>query len=207
MEFYRSFDLLDILGHSSGVGTDQRGGADTKRADVMTSNDTDVVIVGAGPYGLSLAAHLRKRNVSFRIFGEAMKFWRQMPIGINLKSLAFATNISVPEPGHTFPEWCRQRSLEDFEPCTMQSFAAYGLWMQQRFVPDLESEQVTNVAANGRGFTVTLSSGSRMNARCVVIATGLTHLARVPDVLRGLPHELASHTFFLSDYTGFRGKE
>jgi cation diffusion facilitator CzcD-associated flavoprotein CzcO len=136
-----------------------------------------------------------------------MKFWREMPLGLNLKSLAFATNISVPESGHTFPEWCRQRGLEDFEPCTMQSFAAYGLWMQQRFVPDLESEQVTNVAASAGGFTVSLSSGSRVNARCVVIATGLTHLARVPDVLRELPQELASHTYFLSDYTGLRGKE
>jgi hypothetical protein len=47
-----------------------------------------------------------------------------------------------------------ERGLEDFEPCSMQSFAAYGLWMQQRFVPDVDPELVTNISASGRGFTL-----------------------------------------------------
>jgi FAD-dependent urate hydroxylase len=179
----------------------QRG----KRA--VSVEEADVVIVGAGPYGLSLAAQLRKRKICFRIVGQAMKFWRDMPIGINLKSPALGTNIYVSEPGYMFPEWCRQRGLEDFEPCTMQSFAQYGLWMQERFVPELESEEVMNVSAAGRGFDVMLSSGRRINARRVVFATGLSYMARIPEVLRYLPRELASHTFFLSDYSKFHGKE
>ena len=99
--------------------------------------EVDVAIVGSGPYGLSLAAHLRRRGVPYRIFGPPMKFWRTMPPGLNLKSFAFATSISVPEKGHSFPEWCRGRGLEDREPCTMESYAEYGMLMQQRFVPDL----------------------------------------------------------------------
>jgi thioredoxin reductase len=136
-----------------------------------------------------------------------MKFWRGMPVGVNLKSLAFATNIFVPERGHTFDEWCRQRGLEDFEPCTMQSFAEYGMWMQSRFVPDLEPHEVTCVSATSSGFEVTLANGMRVNARRVVFATGLSYFARLPEVLRELPPELATHTFFLSDYSVFRGKE
>jgi 2-polyprenyl-6-methoxyphenol hydroxylase-like FAD-dependent oxidoreductase len=66
----------------------------------MSIEDADVLIVGAGPYGLSLASQLRKRSVSFRIIGHVMKFWRGMPIGVNLKSPAFGTNIYVPERGH-----------------------------------------------------------------------------------------------------------
>jgi FAD-dependent urate hydroxylase len=173
----------------------------------MSVEDTDVVIVGAGPYGLSLAAQLRKRRVTYRIIGHAMKFWRGMPIGINLKSPALGTNIYVREPGYSFAEWCRQRGLEDFEPCTMQSFAEYGLWMQERFVPDVESEEVSSVCAAGRGFDVTLASGRRVNGRRVVFATGLAYMARTPEVLSHLPRELATHTYFLSDYSEFRGKE
>jgi len=170
------------------------------------TDTTDVVIVGAGPYGLSLAAHLRARGVSFRIFGPAMKFWRDMPTGINLKSVGFATNISVPEGGYTFAEWCRQRNLEDFEPCTMETFAAYGLWMQRRFVPELEEILVTNVSKAGHRFEVILASGRRVSARRVVVATGVSYLERYPEVLRDLPRALARHTCSISDYSKFRGQ-
>lgn len=173
----------------------------------MSVERTDVVIIGAGPFGLSLAAYLRARGVDFRIFGKAVKFWRDMPEGINLKSLGFATSIYVPERGHTFPEWCRQRNLEDFEPCTMKSFAAYGMWMQERFVPNLETEDVANVASAGREFLVTLESGRQVRAARVVCATGLAGLARCPDVMRDVPAELVPHTSELSDYSRFAGQD
>jgi len=167
---------------------------------------TDVVIIGAGPYGLALAAHLRKRGVNHRIFGDPMRFWRDMPVGVNLKSLAFATNIYVPGGGYTFPEWCRQRGLEDFEPCTMQSFAAYGCEMQKRFVPELEPVFVTNVAKHDRDFEVTLASGERLSARKVISCTGLSGLAQIPSVLRSLGPDRMRHTFDISDYGEFRNK-
>ena len=167
---------------------------------------TDVVIVGAGPYGLSLAAHLQARGVQHRIFGDPMRFWHDMPVGVNLKSLAFATNIYVPERGHSFPKWCVERGLEDFEPCTMQSFAAYGSEMQQRFVPQLEEVLVTNVSARAGKFEVTLASGERFHSRKVVSATGLSGLAHVPSELRHLGPDRMKHTFNVTDYGEFRNK-
>ena len=167
---------------------------------------TDVVIIGAGPYGLSLAAHLRKRGVKYRIFGEAMRFWRNMPEGVNLKSFAFATNIDVPARGTSFPEWCLRNGLEDFEPCTMQSFAAYGCEMQKRFVPDLEEILVTNVATRDREFVVSLASGEQFCSRKVVVCSGLSGLAYVPDVLQNLAADRMRHTFDISDYREFRNK-
>lgn len=89
----------------------------------------------------------------------------------------------------------------------MQSFAAYGLWMQERFVPELEEECVAKVSAAMRGLELTLASGRRVNARRVVLATGLSNLARRPEMLRRLPRELARHTSELADYSEFRGKE
>lgn len=167
---------------------------------------TDVTIIGAGPYGLGLAAHLRARGVKHRIFGEAMRFWRDMPVGVNLKSLAFATNIAVPDRGCSFPEWCRDHGLEDFEPCTMQSFAAYGCEMQKRFVPDLEEVLVTNVEKRDGKFEVTLDSGERFLSRKVVVCTGLSGMSHVPSVLRGLGPERMRHTFDISNYDEFRNK-
>jgi thioredoxin reductase len=167
---------------------------------------TDVAIIGAGPYGLSLAAHLSARGVKYRIFGEAMRFWRDMPVGINLKSLAFATSIPVPKSGYSYPEWCRQHGLEDFEPCTMQSFSAYGMEIQKRFVPDVEEFLVTNVSLRDGGFEVALASGERLSSRKVVVCTGLSGLAQIPDVLRELGPNRMRHTFDISDYSEFRNK-
>lgn len=167
----------------------------------------DVAIIGSGPYGLGLAAHLRARGVNYRIFGDSMRFWRDMPVGVNLKSLAFATNISVPDSGHTFPKWCVQNGLEDFEPCTMQSFATYGCEMQKRFVPNLEEVFVTNVAPRDKGFEVTLASGESFLARKVVSSTGLSGLAHVPSELQKLGPDRMKHTFDLSDYSQFRDKK
>jgi FAD-dependent urate hydroxylase len=180
--------------------------ANVEERFLVMKQATDVAIIGAGPYGLSLAAHLRARGVKYRIFGEAMRFWLNMPVGVNLKSLAFATNIYVPKRGYSFPDWCRQHGLEDFEPCTMQSFSAYGLEIQKRFVPDVEQVLATNVSLRAGGFEVALSSGERLRSRKVVVCTGLSGLARIPDVLRELGPDRMRHTFEISDYSEFQGK-
>jgi hypothetical protein len=44
---------------------------------------TKVAIVGAGPYGLSIVAHLKSAGVPIRIFGQPMQNWRaRMPQGM-----------------------------------------------------------------------------------------------------------------------------
>jgi hypothetical protein len=170
------------------------------------TRDTDVAIIGAGPYGLSLAAHLGARGVKYRIFGDSMRFWRDMPVGVNLKSLAFATNIYVPQRGFSFPEWCREHGLEDFEPCTMQTFAAYGMQMQERFVPGVEHVFVKRVAKPDSIFDITLESGEQFSAHKVVVCTGLSGLAHIPSELEGLSPDRMRHTFDISDYGEFRDK-
>src|ERR1700732_2144942 len=104
----------------------------------MSTSTVDVVIVGAGPYGLSLATHLSGRGVERRIFGFPMRTWRQMPPGMYLKSFGFATSIPTPYRHYTLPEYCRTRGLEDFEPILFSTFADYGEWFQQQLVPDVE---------------------------------------------------------------------
>jgi hypothetical protein len=176
----------------------------------MGGRDPEVAIVGSGPNAISLAAHLRACGVAFRIFGPPMKFWRDMPRSINLKSFAYATNVYVPRAqasGTSFPEWCRARGLEDFEPCTMESFARYGQWMVDRFVPEIEPVEVRMVSGEpGGGFGLVLANGEQLRARKVVCATGLAHLAHVPEVLRDLPPGLVTHTSEHSDYSRFRGQ-
>jgi FAD-dependent urate hydroxylase len=78
--------------------------------------------------------------------------------------------------------------------------------MQKRYVPEVESVLVTNVTKTGAGFEVTLDNGAVVQAKRVVVATGLSYLARVPEVVRHLPAAMIRHTSTVSDYSEFKGK-
>src|SRR5438034_316945 len=54
----------------------------------------ETAIVGAGPYGLSVAAHFRHLGVPFRIFGRPMDSWlAHMPKGMMLKPDGFLLRL------------------------------------------------------------------------------------------------------------------
>jgi hypothetical protein len=173
-------------------------------------NKVAVAIIGAGPYGLSLAAHLAARNIEHRIFGRPMKFWSGIAeVGGEryLKSYCFGTNISAPTPGHTFADYNRPRGLETFEPCSMENFTAYGHWFQQSLVPWVEDIDVKFLDRQTGGFVLTLADGGRCDADRVVIATGLSGFARIPPPLRSLPEALVAHTSEISRFAAFKGRD
>jgi thioredoxin reductase len=168
---------------------------------------SDVAIIGAGPYGLSLAAHLSAAGVPHRIFGEPMRAWKQMPREMFLKSLGFATSLSVPAPDTDFPAWLKERGKETFEPISYADFADYGCWVQQKFVPNCEQVDVKHLARENGGFSLQLESGEVLQARQVVVAVGLGPFQQMPAVFAGLPRSLVSHTFGHADFAQFSGKE
>jgi FAD-dependent urate hydroxylase len=169
--------------------------------------EIEVAIIGAGPYGISVAAHLNAKGIPNRIFGEPMRSWKLMPKGMFLKSLGFATSLSVPAPRMDFPTWLKERGLESLEPVSYESFSEYGEWIQKKFVPGVEKVDVSKLERNGSGFKLTLENGETVNARQVVVAVGLGPFQRMPKEFEGLPRSLVSHTFGWNDYSSFAGKE
>ena len=109
----------------------------------------EVAIVGAGPYGLSLAAHLQSRGIHFAIFGPPMEVWRQhMPQGMLLKSDGFASNLSDPNGSFTLKQFCGENGLpyDDTRlPVPLETFVNYGLAFQEKMVPHLDSRRVTKI--------------------------------------------------------------
>jgi cation diffusion facilitator CzcD-associated flavoprotein CzcO len=169
-----------------------------------------VAIIGAGPYGLSLAAHLSARKIENRIFGHPMRFWSDIAEAGGeryLKSFCFGTNLSTPAPGYSFADYNGPRGLETFEPCSIANFTAYGRWFQQHNVPWVEPVEVERVDQQSGGFAIHLSDGERFVADRVVIATGLSGFAYVPPVLASLPPALAAHTSKITSFAAFKGCE
>jgi thioredoxin reductase len=172
---------------------------------------SDVAIVGAGPYGLSIATHLRAYGIPFRIFGSPMHTWReQMPDGMLLKSDGFASNLFDPAESFTLEHFCeRIRTPYDHMrlPVRLETFRAYGLAFQQQLVPELEDTQVTSVERDGGMFRLQLANGGNAIARNVVLAVGISHFEYVPPVLAGLPAQYMTHSSAHKDLSRFSGRD
>lgn len=175
------------------------------------TNICDVAIIGAGPYGLSLAAHLAQMGVDFRIFGKTLDSWRNhMPKDMLLKSDGFASNISAPGEAGTLRAFCGARGIEyadQGKPVSLDLFSEYAGWFQRRYVPRVEETHVTGVARNGNGFSVELETGEILNAKYVVMAAGITWFAHMHPALKGLPEWAASHSYAHRDVSQFNGRD
>src|SRR5207253_10965818 len=132
-----------------------------------------VAIVGAGPHGLSVAAHLRHAKVPFVIFGEVMSFWRRhMPAGMLLRSERRGSNIADPERRLTLDRYEAELGRTLPRRVCLDDFIAYGHWFQQRAVPGVDPRRVARIDQHGAdGFRLTLANGDTEYARRVVVAT------------------------------------
>jgi len=176
----------------------------------VSTSDLNIVIIGAGPYGLSIAAHLRTRKIPFRIFGEPMLTWRKhMPKGMLLKSEGFASCLYDPGDRFTLAHYCRETGLPYADvgyPVPLETFVAYGLEFQRRLVPELEHATVVQVTRASTGFEITTSEREVFRAKQVIVAVGITHFGYLPPVLSGHAADLITHSSQHVESSEFAGK-
>ncbi len=170
---------------------------------------TDVIIIGAGPYGISAAAHLRTiEGLEVREFGRPMSFWDQnMPVGMLLRSNWTATQIASPENLLTIETYMDETGDRMAQPVPLDGFVRYGQWYQRKAVSDLDHRDITRVESDPKGFKVTLADGETIISKRVVVAAGIGSFARRPREFDDLPASLASHTSRHRDLKEFAGKK
>jgi thioredoxin reductase len=172
---------------------------------------TDVAIIGAGPYGLSLAAHLVAAGVSCRIFGQPMYTWRNhMPEGMVLKSEGFASTLWHPDNAFTLKDYCADNGIpykDSGLPVPLKVFSDYGIAFQKRFVPMLQERWVTKLDRDSNAFVLHLDSGEVITARRVVIAAGIREFYQIPSELDPLRGTLCTHSADHHALDQFVGKE
>jgi thioredoxin reductase len=168
------------------------------------------VILGAGPYGLSVAAHFHYRGIPFRAFGRPMDSWlNHMPQGMMLKSDGFASNLSDPSGAFTLKHFCTENGIEYADrhiPVKLDTFSAYGLAFRNRLVSELEELMVVSVRRSLSGFLLQLENGESVHARRVVVAAGISHFQYIPPALASLSSEFVSHSFDHHNPESLRGR-
>ena len=171
---------------------------------VQTTSNTTAVI-GAGPYGLSVAAHTLAHDLPTQVFGEPMESWRRMPARMFLKSVWSASSLAAPDGGFSLDDYCRAMNTRASEPIALGFFVAYAEWFQRHLVPQVDHTRVTSLGRDDGHFRLELADGREMLARTVVVAVGVRQFAYVPPFADGLSAQLVSHTGDHVDLDRFRG--
>jgi cation diffusion facilitator CzcD-associated flavoprotein CzcO len=140
-----------------------------------------------------------------------MQNWRtRMPKGMHLKSDGFASSLFDPEGRFTLRRYCADKGIPYADlglPVALETFIAYGMAFQKQLVPSLDTRLVGNLERVPEGFKLTLSDGERLQARRVIIATGISYFEYLPDELRSLPRSRCTHSADNRELGGYKGQE
>jgi len=169
----------------------------------------DVTILGAGPYGMAAAAHLRTiQGLEVRVFGSPMRFWESnMPAGMFLRSNWTATQIASPNGSLTLEKFIEETGKQFTVPVPLDRFTEYGRWYQRHTLPELDSREVIRIDRIPNGFQVTLSDGEVFRSKRVVVAAGIKDFAWCPAEFDHLDPALASHASEHCKFESFSGKK
>jgi FAD-dependent urate hydroxylase len=187
----------------------------------------DTVVVGAGPYGLSIAAHTRAAGLSTRNFGRPMSAWAEhMPAGMLLKSEVWASHLGDPLGRYGYDAYCQEHNLpyEYANPIPLETFVAYGRWFAALAAEGVEQTSVIRISAlRGRSpgrigasagavvdprarFEVELEDGEIIRTRTVVLAVGALPFAYSPPELAKLDSTVSGHAGDYPNPSAFAGK-
>ncbi|MFD7813807.1 FAD-dependent oxidoreductase [Streptomyces sp. NPDC059785] len=170
----------------------------------------DLLVVGAGPYGLSIASHAAAAGLNVRVFGRPMASWRDhMPRGMFLKSEPWASNLSDPRGRLRLDVYCAGQGVRarHGEPIPVGMFAEYGLWFARHGAPGVDERTVARIGTVPGGFEAVTEDGETLHARTVALAVGVMPFTEIPAALGGLGPSLVSHSSDHGDLARFAGRD
>lgn len=168
----------------------------------------DVIIIGSGPYGISIAAHAAAHHLSYKLLGYPMDFWKnQMPQNMFIRTPHDLVSFPGPKGRLTIQQYAKETNTKLESPLPRTVFVAYAFWFAKKAGVEFTSELVETLSYNGESYSVITESGLRLNARNVVIATGIKDFKYVPAVFNALDTEAVSHTLGHTGFDQFKGKD
>jgi FAD-dependent urate hydroxylase len=165
-----------------------------------------LLVIGAGPYGLSTAAHAKRHGRDALVVGEPMSFWqRHMPEQMLLRS---GTDWHLDADGiDTFEAFLLHSGIDPAEvpPIPVKTFLDYADWFCAQTQIQPRPILVSHLDKVDRQFTVTFEDGHEMTADAVIAAPGIARFPVIPEwVPASLPEHSWSHTSALVRFEHLR---
>jgi FAD-dependent urate hydroxylase len=166
-----------------------------------------LLVIGAGPYALSAAAHAKRHGIEPLVVGEPMAFWRQnMPDGMLLRS-GTDWHLDADEID-TFEAYLDKRGVDPahVNPVPLATFLDYADWFCAQTGLEPRPTFVSSLDKGDGRFLASFDNGRRLTADRVVAAPGIARFPVIPDWVPGsLPERSWSHTSSLVRFGRLRG--
>lgn len=168
----------------------------------------DILIIGAGPYGLALAALAKSLKLDFDLVGMPMSFWREhIPKGLVLRT-GKNEHFDV-ENIHTMDAFFDEYGVSSDEiiPLPLSRYLEYSEWFIQKKDLFIINDLVRKLAVCEGGFLAELAGGRKISAKRVVVAVGMADSKYIPKELSALvPPGRFSHSSDLANLDCFQNK-
>lgn len=167
----------------------------------------DVIIIGSGPFGISLAAHAVANSLDYKLFGYPMDFWKnQMPQDMFIRTPHDFVSFSDAKQELTIHKFAEDTGTRLITPLPRPIFIEYANWFAKMAGIEFTTKLVAKVEQGNGHFDVTDEAGDHYKAKNIIIATGVTNFKYIPEFLKAFPSELVTHTNGYTNFSAFSGK-
>jgi thioredoxin reductase len=174
---------------------------------------TKVMIIGAGPYGISLAYELWRLKVPFVISGQPFSLWFDHTLGsMSIRSDSHTSEIYTQQDVFNMKRYIKWKFPDHADELLKKRIptAVFRDYLQDvlaRLPFSIERQKVMNVTKQGMSFIHTLEDGQEVISDASVVATGIENHRVIPDGLTSLSAEHMMHSWQVADYEYMKNKQ
>jgi lysine/ornithine N-monooxygenase len=170
------------------------------------------MIIGAGPYGISLAYDLWERGISFKIAGNPFELWLSHTLNSSsIRSDRHASEIFTRNKTFDLTAFIKEAYPHNATFILKQRlpnhlFRSYLTNVLKNLPFEIYNQKVTKLTKEKNLFQITIENGQTFEAEQVVLATGIGQHKKLPKILEKLPKDLVAHSWDVNTYANWKDK-